>query len=123
VFVELFKKTLEVKRQAAELASINSELRQSEEKFRALSACSPIAIFLTDIEGNLLIQIPIAKHFITSNLMKVGRKVGQNAFIQKIAIASLPIGRVLFVADRHTQMNFVFATRIMLCVGFMSAHR
>jgi len=63
VFVELFKKTLEVKRQAAELASINSELRQSEEKFRALSACSPIAIFLTDIEGKFTYTNPNCQAF------------------------------------------------------------
>ena len=63
VFVELFKKTLEVKRQAAELASINSELRQSEEKFRALSACSPIAIFLTDIQGKFTYTNPNCQAF------------------------------------------------------------
>ena len=51
VFVDLFKKTAEVKRQAAELAVVNAELRQSEKRFRSLSACSPIGIFLTDGEG------------------------------------------------------------------------
>jgi PAS domain S-box-containing protein len=51
VFVDLFKKTLEVQRQAAQLALINDELRRSEERFRSLSACSPIGIFLTDTHG------------------------------------------------------------------------
>ncbi|HEY9735311.1 MAG TPA: response regulator, partial [Trichocoleus sp.] len=51
VFVDLFKKTLEVQRQAAQLALINDELRCSEERFRSLSACSPIGIFLTDTAG------------------------------------------------------------------------
>ncbi|MCL1469414.1 ATP-binding protein [Argonema antarcticum] len=51
VFVDLFKKTEEIKRQATQLAAINSELRESEERFRCLSASSPIGIFLTDIEG------------------------------------------------------------------------
>ncbi|HEY9761081.1 MAG TPA: response regulator [Trichocoleus sp.] len=51
VFVDLFKKTLEVQRQAAQLALINDELRHSEERFRSLSACSPIGIFLTDTAG------------------------------------------------------------------------
>ena len=51
VFVDLFKKTAEVKRQASQLAEINTELRESEERFRSLSACSPVGIFLTDIEG------------------------------------------------------------------------
>jgi PAS domain S-box-containing protein len=51
VFVDLFKKTEEVKRQAAELSAVNAELRESEERFRSLSACSPVGIFLTDMEG------------------------------------------------------------------------
>jgi PAS domain S-box-containing protein len=52
VFVDLFKKTAEVKRQAAQLAAVNFQLSQSEQRFRSLSACSPVGIFLTDIEGN-----------------------------------------------------------------------
>jgi PAS domain S-box-containing protein len=51
VFVDLFKKTAEVKRQAQQLAAINVELRESEERFRSLSASSPVGIFLTDVEG------------------------------------------------------------------------
>jgi PAS domain S-box-containing protein len=51
VFVDLFKKTAEVKRQASQLSNINAELRQSEERFRSLSACSPVGIFLLDIDG------------------------------------------------------------------------
>jgi hypothetical protein len=51
VFVDLFQKTAAVKRQAAQLTAINAELRTSEERFRSLSACSPICIFLTDIAG------------------------------------------------------------------------
>jgi hypothetical protein len=51
VFVDLFKKSAEVKRQANQLTAINSELRQSEERFRSLSACSPVGIFLTDMAG------------------------------------------------------------------------
>jgi PAS domain S-box-containing protein len=52
VFIELFKKTEEVKRQARQLAAINAELRESEERFRLLSACSPVGIFLTDVKGS-----------------------------------------------------------------------
>jgi CheY-like chemotaxis protein len=44
VFVDLFKKTTEVQRQAAELAAINAELRQSEERFRCLSASAPLRL-------------------------------------------------------------------------------
>jgi PAS domain S-box-containing protein len=51
VFVDLFKKTTEVQRQAAELAAINAELRQSEERFRSLSASAPLGIFLIDTAG------------------------------------------------------------------------
>jgi len=51
VFVELFKKTMEVKQQATQLAAMNVELKQSEQRFRCLSACSPVGIFLTDTNG------------------------------------------------------------------------
>ncbi|HEY9633106.1 MAG TPA: response regulator [Coleofasciculaceae cyanobacterium] len=51
VFVDLFKKTEEVKRQATQLAAINAELKESEERFRSLSASSPVGIFLTNVEG------------------------------------------------------------------------
>ncbi len=50
VFVELFKKTAEVKRQAAQLQAINAQLKKSEEQFHCLSACSPVGIFMTDIQ-------------------------------------------------------------------------
>ncbi|BCL33635.1 response regulator [Nostoc sp. MS1] len=51
VFVELFKKTQAIQRQAAQLAAINRELRQSEERFRSLSTSSPIGIFEINTEG------------------------------------------------------------------------
>ncbi|MDZ8187680.1 MAG: response regulator [Nostoc sp. ChiSLP02] len=51
VFVELFKKTEAVKQQAAQLVAVNAELRQSEERFRSLSTCSPVGIFEIDTEG------------------------------------------------------------------------
>lgn len=50
-FVELFQKTAEIERQAAELAQMNTELKKSEERFRGLSASSPVGIFLTDTNG------------------------------------------------------------------------
>jgi len=50
-FVELFQKRFEVERQAAQLAQINAELQQSEERFRLLSRCSPVGIFLIDTQG------------------------------------------------------------------------
>lgn len=52
VFVELFQKTQAIERQAGELTAINAELRQSEERFRSLSTCSPVGIFETDTEGS-----------------------------------------------------------------------
>lgn len=51
VFVDLFKKTQVVQRQAAQLIAINKELGQSEERFRSLSACSPVGIFVADSSG------------------------------------------------------------------------
>ncbi|MFN6463262.1 MAG: response regulator [Nostoc sp. DedVER02] len=51
VFVELFKKTEAVKLQAAQLVAVNAELRQSEERLRSLSTCSPVGIFEIDTEG------------------------------------------------------------------------
>ncbi|MBD2180822.1 hybrid sensor histidine kinase/response regulator [Aerosakkonema funiforme] len=51
VFVDLCKKTLEVKRQATQLAAMNAELRESEERFRCLSYCSPVGILLTNTDG------------------------------------------------------------------------
>ncbi|MEA5517042.1 ATP-binding protein [Nodularia sp. UHCC 0506] len=52
VFVELFQKTQAIQRQAGELTAINAELKQSEERFRSLSTCSPIGIFEADTAGN-----------------------------------------------------------------------
>lgn len=51
VFVQLFQKTRAIEQQAAQLAAINTELSQSEERFRSLSTCSPIGIFETDPQG------------------------------------------------------------------------
>jgi PAS domain S-box-containing protein len=51
VFVELFQKTVEVKRQATQLAAVNAELSKSEERFRTLCACSPLGIYLADVGG------------------------------------------------------------------------
>ncbi|QIR38102.1 response regulator [Tolypothrix sp. PCC 7910] len=51
-FVDLFQKTAKIERQANQLAALNADLRKSEEQFRSLSACSPVGIFLTDINGD-----------------------------------------------------------------------
>ncbi len=61
VFVELFRKTAEVKRQTVQLQAVNAELRKSEERFRSLSACSPVGIFLTDVEGNYTYMNPLCQ--------------------------------------------------------------
>jgi len=52
VFVDLFKKSESVQRQAAQLVAMNGELRQSEERFRSLSACSPVGVFVIDSAGH-----------------------------------------------------------------------
>ncbi|MEH2192439.1 MAG: response regulator [Nostoc sp.] len=51
VFVELFKKTEAVKQQTAQLVAVNGSLRESEERLRSLSTCSPVGIFEIDTEG------------------------------------------------------------------------
>lgn len=58
VFVELFQKTVEVKQQATQLAAVNSELTKSEERFRTLCACSPLGIYLADVEGRCTYMNP-----------------------------------------------------------------
>ncbi len=58
IFIELFKKTEALRqktetlqRQAIQLEAINTELQTSEERFRLLSTCSPVGVFVTDTEG------------------------------------------------------------------------
>ena len=51
VFVDLYQKSAALKRQAVQLAAINTELRQSEERFRSLSSCSPVGILLFNTQG------------------------------------------------------------------------
>ncbi|MBE9187747.1 response regulator [Microcoleus sp. LEGE 07076] len=58
VFVELFQKTAEVKRQATQLAAVNTELSKSEERFRSLCACSPLGIYLADVAGRCTYMNP-----------------------------------------------------------------
>ena len=52
VFVNLFRKTEAVKAQAAQLAAINTELSESEQRFRSLSAYAPVGIFMNDTTGS-----------------------------------------------------------------------
>ncbi|MDX2099499.1 MAG: response regulator [Leptolyngbyaceae cyanobacterium bins.59] len=52
VFVDLFVKTAALKHQTAQLQVTNAELRASNERFRSLSACSPVGIVMTDVQGN-----------------------------------------------------------------------
>ncbi|MBW4659321.1 MAG: response regulator [Drouetiella hepatica Uher 2000/2452] len=58
VFVELYQKTEALKQQALQLAAANEQLKRSEEQFRSLSACAPIGIFLTDLEGKFTYTNP-----------------------------------------------------------------
>lgn len=58
VFVELSQKTLKIERQAEKLAAMNAQIGESEERFRCLSSCSPIGIFLSDIEGKCTYSNP-----------------------------------------------------------------
>ncbi|MBW4480999.1 MAG: response regulator [Tildeniella torsiva UHER 1998/13D] len=65
IFIELFKKsealrqkTEILQQQATQLEAINAELQMSEERFRLLSTCSPLGVFVTDIEGHCVYTNP-----------------------------------------------------------------
>ncbi len=65
IFIELFKKTAALRqkteilqRQATQLEAINTELQMSEERFRLLSTCSPLGVFVTDTEGRCVYTNP-----------------------------------------------------------------
>ncbi|MEG5059779.1 response regulator [Microcoleus sp. A2-C5] len=78
VFVELFQKTAEVKRQATQLATVNNELSKSEERFRTLCACSPLGIYLADVEGRCTYMNPrcqeISGLILDENLVSVWQR-------------------------------------------------
>ncbi|TVQ11232.1 MAG: response regulator [Leptolyngbya sp. DLM2.Bin27] len=65
IFIELFKKNEALKQkteilqqQAAQLEAINAELQASEERFRLLSNCSPVGVFVTDTKGDFVYTNP-----------------------------------------------------------------
>jgi PAS domain S-box-containing protein len=65
VFIELFRKTealrqqtAALQQQTAQLESINAELQISEERFRSLSTCSPVGVFVTDTQGECIYTNP-----------------------------------------------------------------
>ncbi|MGB7314615.1 MAG: response regulator, partial [Nodosilinea sp.] len=65
IFIELFKKTEALRqktetlqRQTSQLEAINTELQTSEERFRLLSTCSPVGVFVTDTEGRCIYTNP-----------------------------------------------------------------
>ncbi|MGG6237400.1 response regulator [Nodosilinea sp. AN01ver1] len=65
IFIELFKKTEALRqkteilqRQTTQLEAINTELQTSEERFRLLSSCSPVGVFVTDTEGRCVYTNP-----------------------------------------------------------------
>lgn len=72
IFIELFKKTEALRqkteilqqqtealqRQANQLEAMNAELQMSEERFRLLSTCSPVGVFVTDTTGHCVYTNP-----------------------------------------------------------------
>lgn len=65
IFIELFKKTEALRqktetlqRQTTQLEAINTELQTSEERFRLLSTCSPVGVFVTDTGGHCIYTNP-----------------------------------------------------------------
>ncbi|MEB3181936.1 MAG: ATP-binding protein [Nostocaceae cyanobacterium] len=63
VFVELYKKTAALKQKTAQLTALNTELKQSEERFRSLSNYSPIGIFETNSQGDCIYTNPRYQEF------------------------------------------------------------
>ncbi|MEA5450694.1 response regulator [Leptolyngbya sp. CCNP1308] len=65
IFIDLFKKsealrqkTEILQQQTSQLEAINAELQMSEERFRLLSTCSPLGVFVTDTEGHCVYTNP-----------------------------------------------------------------
>ncbi|MBD0267912.1 MAG: response regulator [Cyanobacteria bacterium Co-bin8] len=65
VFIELFRKTealrqqtAALQQQTAQLETINTELQISEERFRSLSTCSPVGVFVTETSGRCVYTNP-----------------------------------------------------------------
>ena len=72
IFIDLFKKNDALRqksemlqqqadalqRQSTQLEAINAELQTSEERFRLLCTCSPVGVFVTDTEGNIVYTNP-----------------------------------------------------------------
>jgi PAS domain S-box-containing protein len=72
IFIELFKKTEALRQkteilqqqtealqqQASQLEAINAELQISEERFRLLSTCSPVGVFVTETDGRFIYTNP-----------------------------------------------------------------
>lgn len=54
VFVDLFKKTRGLKQQAAELATVNFQFRESEERFQAFMNNTPTVAFMKTVEGRFV---------------------------------------------------------------------
>ncbi|MBW4580895.1 MAG: response regulator [Tildeniella nuda ZEHNDER 1965/U140] len=80
VFVDLFKKTEAVKAQAAQLAAINAELSDSEERFRSLSAYAPVGIFMHDTTGACTYTNP---HFQAIGDLTLSESLG-NGWVRRI---------------------------------------
>ncbi|HEY9734844.1 MAG TPA: ATP-binding protein, partial [Trichocoleus sp.] len=75
VFIELFKKNEALRQKTTQLEAINAELLVSEERFRSLSTCSPMGIFVTDPDGQCLYTNP---RFETLCGFAEGRQSSQN---------------------------------------------
>ncbi len=65
IFIDLFKKnealrqkTEILQQQASQLETINTQLQTSEERFRLLCTCSPVGVFVTDPQGDIVYTNP-----------------------------------------------------------------
>jgi hypothetical protein len=109
VFVDLFKKNLEVKHQAAQLSVMNTELRQSERRFRSLCACSPIGIFLTDPMGHCTYTNPYCQAICGFDIGERWQE-GWSTFIYDD-----DRDRVLTEWSHHTHRGWAYSAEFRLC--------
>jgi PAS domain-containing protein len=98
-------------------------LRENEERFQSLSACSPVGIFLTDVEGRCTYTNPRCQAICGFTLEKAWEWVGRSRFIQKIGREYLQIGQKVLVKVANTPTSFASKPRKEQFAGFTSAHR
>jgi len=121
VFVDLFKKTRGLKQQAAELAMVNSQFNESEERFQAFMNNTPTVAFIKTVEGRFVYVNRPFEQFFNKKLVDIQGKTDFELWPQAYAkqlrehdLAVLKHGRTMeFVEkvpapDGHSRHWLVF---------------